>query len=457
MFKGKIINNTCILICILLITGTCLSQNRQDTIQSTVRDSIASPQIAYRYIRGIDQDEEAGFRPLWTLKKGIVFIPEQFAKGVKFASGYGVDLIDDPKFLNDLESFFFNSDRSIGWYPIVDITSQLRPRAGFNLVYHHTPFQAIIKGKYADEEKFKIESRFSFFKMDQEQVFRANLNVLYEYDDDRKFYGFGADPQNDPRNHFYQELVDDHGIYFQEHKNVQMTLGYKPHQHMSYYYSSSWDQRYIRDADEGTKTRLYEVMDVDQVPGMNSTYNQWYYELSWRFNSHNENRYLSRGFFSQFCLGIDKGMGSHPNLNLKTGLDMFTRIPVIQENRVLTPRLVVQTIKNLDNEHAIPFAEYPDHYTFRGVNTRTMLRVDNVIMVPSLQYSWPLSFNLGGHVFMDYLLSGKNLKKTGMYHAPWAAGFILDFHSLNEELANAKVIYGSEGWRFHIDIGVSLY
>ncbi len=439
----------------IIYSALAANTNNTDSLQ-VKQKTLSTSQQAYMHIRGIERDEKAGFRALYTLKKTVLFVPEQFSAGIKYASGYGIELVNNPKFINDLEYIFFTQDKTLGWYPTASLTSGLRPRIGINFIMKKSPVQLTLKAKYADEEKYKIETRASYFVNHDDRLIRLNFEVLHEYDDDRKYYGFGADPRNDSRNQYVKNPKSKYGYFFQEHTAVRLISGYKPLPNFNFYLMTSFDQRIVKDAFEGDNWVSHTFL-TSSIPGMNSTYNQWYNELSLKFDSQPNTRYFSTGSIFEAYTGINRGFGNNPNLSLKSGITVYKRFAVLNNNRILTPKLTVHAIRNLDKNKIIPFTEYPHHEQFRGVNERTYLRLDNHLLIPSIQYSWPLSQNIGAHIFADYLTASSDYRKLSFTHSVWAAGFIFDLHSRDDEMANIKIIYGSEGLRLHADIGVSFY
>ena len=113
-------------------------------------------------------------------------------------------------------------------------------------------------------------------------------------------------------------------------------------------------------------------------------------------------------------------------------------------------------INNLNTDVPVAFTEYPRHQTFRGLSERNILRTDKYLFVPSIEYIWPLSINLGGHLFIDYLLVTDELNKISINNAPYAIGFGIDFHVINEELEKFEISFGSEGIHLSLDVGWSM-
>ena len=137
--------------------------SQTDSLETVaISDTIPNPHAAYLFIRGIEAGESHAFNPIKMCKSIAFYIPNQIIYGIRFASGYGAQLANDPKFIANLEEFFINDAGNFGWYPIVDLTSDFRPRIGLNLFYNQKQMEAALNGKYADDEKYLLKARLHY-------------------------------------------------------------------------------------------------------------------------------------------------------------------------------------------------------------------------------------------------------------------------------------------------------
>jgi outer membrane translocation and assembly module TamA len=83
------------------------------------------------------------------------------------------------------------------------------------------------------------------------------------------------------------------------------------------------------------------------------------------------------------------------------------------------------------------------------------LRTDLFSAVPSLEYQWPLTHNVGGHLFLDYLLVADSVKHLSFADAPYAYGAGISIQGFRSEVGRIAVSTGSEGWRLMIDVGLT--
>jgi hypothetical protein len=421
--------------------------------QLTESDTLQNSKSMYRLIRGIEREEKGGLTPLKSIWTTITYFPRQIYQGVQFASGYGIKLITNRKFIDTVEDFFFTADRRFGWYPTADITSSFRPRFGLNLLYADPSLEILLKGNYADNQKYQTETIFSYRYLKYTTIWRVTLMGLWEHDDDRQFYGFGANPESDPRSHFLPQAKANYGVYLQERKKIQVIAGFRIHPDWEYYITSYYQTRRLKNP-SNVPHPMGSIFDLEKLPGFQNRIHQWYNELSIRFDTRDKNTYISGGCRIETYLGISRGLGNDKTRLLRIGFDLMGSIPIFQQNRILIPRLVVDVMKNLNHDAPIPFTEYPRQPSFRGVTMRTMVRTDHYTYVPSIEYQWPLSFNLSAHLFFDHLVVSRDFLRFQTQKVPWALGFGIDFHGIDQEIARIQIAIGNQGFRFFFTLGV---
>ena len=418
-------------------------------MQDTAADTLSQPGQVYRYIRGLEQEEQKRYRTVTALWSGVTYMPKKVIYAVKFASGYGMRLMYEQKFVDRIEEYFFDKNKTFGWYPILILTSQYRPKFGLNLFYVQGDFETVLRGDFAAPKKNSAQIIASYRIKTARTVWRFTLSGLEEYNDDRVYYGLGPDPLRDSRNSFSETAADDHGTYIQHRQKVQFITGLRTSNDWQFFWTCFFQRRKIYDAVDSDNP-LGSVFDLAALP---KSVKQFYNELSVRYDSRDNEAYLSPGIFCEGHTGISLGVLHDRSRFLRYGLDFFLNIPVIHQNRFLRPRMVIDVMKNIDDDR-VPFVEYPRQPTFRGVALRRMYRTDEISTVVSFEYQWPLSFNLGGHLFFDNLIVAKDLSEFGRHTVPWAIGFGIDFHALDDELARFITAYGPEGIRFAFHLGI---
>ena len=195
---------------------------------------------------------------------------------------------------------------------------------------------------------------------------------------------------------------------------------------------------------------LGQVFDLDSLPGARSTTEQWYTELAVALDTRLARARISPGARIAGHSGFSRGVGGDASRYWLGGMDGSLFLPVIQRDRIVAARLVLDVIRNLENDVPLAFTEYPRHPLFRGISPRKLLRSDERSLLSSLEYQWPLTATIGGHLMVADEFAGFSAQD-----AVWAGGFGLDFHVGEDVLGGVQLTSGTEGFRFLLQAGFS--
>ncbi len=444
------------------VSVTGASENNKALQQTVPLDSlerimnspkIPTPKQAFLYIRGVERVFKPGFHPMQAMGDVLLFLPRQAMYGIRYASGYGTKLMSDPKFTDRIEDFFASDDKFFHWYPIIDLTSDYRPKIGSNFLLFPQPFELLFSWNYAGSQKFELSGDISYRFRRKPRIWRITLSALYEYDDDRQFHGIGVNPRLDPRNSIRPCAEYEYGVYKQKRWKIQLISGVRLFSNLELFYTGFLQKRVLYDA-KNKDAALSRFMELNALYAFKQPVHQFYNELSLRIDTRKRELYLSQGLKLDVYYGRSKGINRDASRFSRYGVDVLFNFAVLQNNRLLTPRLVFDRVINDRANVPLPFTEYPQQPTFRGVSGRQLLRTDECSFVPSLEYHWPLSFNLGAHLFVDVLMVSDTASRLSCTHAPWAVGIGADFHAVNEELARGYRAAGSEGIRLTLNVGL---
>ncbi|MBD3383784.1 hypothetical protein GF407_02555 [candidate division KSB1 bacterium] len=409
-----------------------------------------TPDSAYKYVRGLERQAKPGFK---SVNNAIMFLPGLVIDGVRSATAFGMHLVNDPEIRARINSFVESENKSFRWYPVADITSDYRPRIGADFFIPLHLVDMAFNWNFAGREKYKLAGNISYHYKNQPYTWRCTLSGLFEHDDDRKFYGIGVTPRNDRRNAILPSAAADYGIYKEKRRKIQLVSSIGFHSHLSLSYSALLQKRTLRNAPT-SENAIGNLFNLDKMKEFKHPVQPFYHELSIRLDSRRQERYLSSGIKFEIYYGRSKGIGQDSSTFSRCGFDFMMNIPILDPDRLLTPRLVYNRIKNNSLQTAIPFTEYPQQPVFRGVSGLYMLRTDNHSFVPSLEYHWPLTYYLGAHLFIDYLLVSDQLSHLSWTRVPWAIGLGADIHAKNKELARGYIAAGSEGFHLTFTIGL---
>jgi hypothetical protein len=404
-------------------------------------------------IRGAEQEELRLLDPMRSALAGLLYLPRKIADLAFYGAGKTAETLSDKDFIEKVKDVLYLYERKLLWYPILGYASGFRTNYGAGLFYKDGGFRSHFRAAAHDSDYWSLSLKNSYNYDLGWATWKTSLLGVLENKNDRRFYGLGAHPKSDPRNTFIAN--HDYGTYTEDRRKIQWTTGLEnPGGNYSFQYLGFLQRRDFKSHGHGSND-LEDILDVSRIPGFQKPVSQIYNELSFTWDTRKNQKRLSPGFRAEVYGGFANGLSSNESDLFRTGFDAAGFIPIVKPDRVIVPRLVFDAVENLDNT-PIPFSEYPRHHTFRGLSTREIIRSERVSMVPSLEYQWPLSHMLSGHIFFDTLIVGSRVSEFSWHHGLWAAGAGIDLHYLEHELGRMEVAGGSEGIYFSVSIGKPL-
>ncbi len=404
-------------------------------------------------LRGAERDEARFFDPLRSAVSGVTYIPAQILNGSLYLTGRTAAELSDEDFIRRVKDVLYFYDEKFLWYPVVDFNSGFRTSYGAGLNFKDGNWSIKTKALVNDSDYHSASAKIKHTGTLGDLEWDNSLLALTSKEDDRRFYGLGADPRGDSRNTFTGD--NDYGLYTESRRKLQWESSlYGTGRNLGLTYLGYYQRRAFEDGGQGSND-VREVFDHSRIPGFNAPVRQLYNELALEWDTRDRKSMLSPGFRSEIYSGFSAGLGHHGTNLFRTGFDGAAFIPVIRKNRLLVPRVTGDLVENL-NDNPIPFSEYPRHHTFRGVSTREIIRSERVSLVPSIEYQFPLSHMLGAHLFFDTLFVGPQAGSMRWNDGLWAAGVGLDLHYFKHELGRVELAGGSEGFQAKVTLGTPL-
>jgi hypothetical protein len=411
---------------------------------------------SYQAVRGLEQEpSEGGAGP--AVANALLFVPRKILDGLLYSMAYGSYVSTEsgwPARVSELLTFYHER---FGIHPIVSLSSGSQTEFGAELAYRVPTFGASISGRYGNDEnwgtKVDVVSEFAAGSV----PFKLSLSGFLNNRDDFEFFGFGPDPLDDPRSPFQPDAQSDHGVYAQRLPRVSMVLAARVRPRLQLSWTSFYQERRVSDPGGAEGEQLDETFDVSALPGADRKGRQVYSEGSLRFDTRESDRKITSGFRVDAYAGYSFGVEEDESRFRRLGIDVAPYIAILQDDRIIVPRVVLDTVDDLNEDFPISFADYPRQPTFRGAPRTRLLRTDEVSAVPSLEYRWPLSNVLNGNLFLDYLLVANSVSDLSFADAPyaWGAGFVIQ--GARSELGRFAISSGSEGLRFMIELGSGAY
>ncbi len=435
------------------------AQTQKDSVIAVSPSTTAAQE--FQRIRGLEKDKKDSTAPLRTAANVLLFAPRTFAAGLLFIPSLGSRIIDAGLFLGNYDYLFYFYQKKIGWYPVFDISTGSSLAYGATLFYHNKPFGFSVGGYYANNTIWKAKAKMSDSFQIGHAFLKAELSGSVLSRDDYKFHGFGSNPQNDPRNFFKTNANGDFGVFLQRLSRIQLLLGLHPSPKWKLAYTGFYQERRIENPLDTASDNIDNIFDLSTFPGIQSGRptigKQVYNELSLYYDSRSNHDQIQPGFVIDGYAGLSEGVGSDDSRFTRAGGSAALFIPLIKRNRLIVPSVVLDVVDNRNDDVPLSFADYPRQPTFRGVSSKRLLRTDEISMVSSLEYQWPLAHVVGGHLFVDYLFVGNSFDKLTFHEAPYAVGFSFDIHNDFAELARFNFSGGSEGFRFKLTVGLPGY
>jgi hypothetical protein len=445
------------LLILLYVSGNLVAQ---EATRQTVADTatVLNTEQKFRQLRGVEEVPKDGQEALRTTANVLLFIPRTLFDGLLYTTVYGAYLIDDRNLIAGVEDIFYLHGRVLGWYPQVTFGSG--PAIGAT-VFYRTKVDFSVGGAYGGSQRWGGKVRLFHAFPAGKTVWQIDFSGRIIQREDYEFFGFGADPQNDNRNSFNPTTDKNSGIYAQRLTRIPLIIGMSPSPKWQFFYTGFYQERRLSEPKEQDDANIENVFGINTIPGLSegqvTTGKQVYNEIAVGFDSRTFERQESPAIRLEGYGGISLGVSDDQSRFARAGFDASLFFPIIKHNRLIVPRLVFDMIENLNEEVEISFADYPRQPTFRGVSTNKLLRTDKYSLVPSIEYRWPLTFNLRAHIFLDYLLVSSAISKLTFPRAPYAYGFDIDLNSDEREIARLTFSYGSEGFRFLFNIGLGQF
>jgi hypothetical protein len=446
-------------ICLALVAGLPASLvAQQDSVPSPVpKDSALTPSEAYLHVRGLERAPRAGGAGTRAIANTILFLPRSILSGALYFTGLSAHLVDNGSVIGLYKDFFYFYEDRVGWTPVLVLGSSDGIAGGARAFYRAEPFGVSAGGYYGGSEFYGFTGAITYNFLAGRNVWWFKAEGAFKKRQDYEFYGLGSDPLTDPRNSYEPTATAPFGLYAQRVSKAKLIAGLRPSDRWEVFLSSLFRDRALSVPGTQDTANIDRTFDLATVPGISSDSvtvgRQIYNELIVRYDSREIPGMSSPGVRVEAYGGGSLGVGSDASRFTRGGIDAAAYIPVIKRNRLLVPRMALDVLENLNDSVEISFAEYPRHNLFRGVATRTILRADNVMVQPSLEYQWPLSYNLRSTLFLDYLLVAQSVDELTFSRAPYAYGLGLVVHGTHNTVAAIGVTNGSEGFRFLLTIG----
>ena len=358
----------------------------QKPVVQSRQESVRTPQQAWFHVRGLEREEKQAKSPFKIAWSAMSFIPRQIMFALQYATGYGMDLASDPKLIDSVKDILYNDTHSFGWYPMIDLTSGYRPRAGANLFYRKNATTVLFRSNFAGPEKYLLHMVLSHHLDFLDHRWRLMCSGLSDADDDRKFYGYGADPQANARNPFSGS--DRNGSFTQQRQKFYIMTGFELNRHWQFYWLNMVYRRFLDAHRARGGSPLAAVYHLSELPGYQPLVEQAYTELAACFTSMANEQIVSPGLRCEFYAGHSMGIRGDKSRFYRAGTDLCINIPVFLENRLLSARMVADVTANLTAGTSIPFTDYSKQPWFPHWNISGHCLLTSALICSGMGWWW---------------------------------------------------------------------
>jgi hypothetical protein len=406
------------------------------------------PDAEYQRLRGLETLPQEGSTGD-AIARALLFVPRTLLDALTWSMAYGAYVGTEssvPQYVSELLTF---DEHRIGIHPLVSISTGSTTAFGAELAYRVPKFGASVSGLYGNRDTWAarcdLVSEFSGWGVPFKLRGRAGIHQR----DDFEFFGFGPSPQDDPRNVFLQQTGAEFVGYSQRLTRFSLATTARPWRNLQLFYSGFYQERGLNEFHDEHGNR-----PTGDPAAVNQNNEQFYQEGGFRFDTRPDEGRIAPGFRLEAYAGLSNGVQDDKGRFRRLGVDIAPYIPVLERNRVLVPRFILDTVDDLSEEQPLAFTDYPRQPAFRGASRTQLLRTDLFSAVPSLEYQWPLTHNVSGHLFMDYLMVADSMQHLTFRDAPYAYGIGISIQGPRSEIGRMAVSAGSEGVRFMLNLGL---
>lgn len=288
------------------------------------------------------------------------------------------------------------------------------------------------------------ESKLQYAKDIGEIPLVFSAEGLAESKTELEYHGLGQNPEEDPRNQFVAS--PDFGVYEERRTRGILRVSVGALEWLRVDVSGSLMRRQIEDdeQDEDGQT-LSAVFDGVRLWGPDT----WlgYTEIATRVDTRPPSGPPLPGFTAEVYGGYGRTMRGLDAALARAGGRAAGFIPIYRDSNLLSPKLVLDTVAELDGR--VPFTELARQPEYRGTDNRR----DFVSLVASLDYIWGFSRHAAARLFVDAATVGPSLGELAIRSPRVAAGGGVDVFTRNTAIFRFWLSGSGDGFHVHVSVG----
>lgn len=383
------------------------------------------------------------------LAGGLLWLPRQTVELLFFASGNAAGLIDDEQVIPRVEDSLNPPKGEIRAFPTLFIETAGPLSVGMRLLARADNFGSTVRFGFGGRRELVAESRLRATLAEPRPI-AVGIELLHDVRGSRGYLGVGQDPASDPRNVFRADATEREAQYEEVRERFISSLGVRPLDDLELLLSSSITLRHLQDTEDAGERRMERVFDLDRLPGGLGVRRITYNEAGLRLDTRQGRNGAYPGIQLETYVGHGLGIPPTETSFLRTGGRVATFFEVYKRSNILSPRLVLDTMRPLDNA-TIPFNELTRQPDFRGFDSRR----DFSSLVASLDYRWTVMRYLAARLFADAAVVAPDLPSLRHQTPRFAAGSGLDFFTRSGSLGSVTTVFSPEGFKLTLSFGVA--
>lgn len=383
------------------------------------------------------------------LAGGLLWLPRQTVELLFFASGNAAGLIDDEQVIPRVEDTLNPPKGELRAFPTLFVETAGPLSVGMRLLARADNFGSTVRFGFGGRRELVAESRLRATLAEPRPIV-LGIELLHDVRGSRSYLGVGQDPESDPRNIFRADSTERAAKYEEIRERFISSIGVRPLDDLEFLLSSSITSRHLQDTEDAGERRMSRVFQLDQLPGGLGVRRLTYNEVGLRVDTRKGRNGAHPGIQLETYLGHALGIPPTETSFIRTGGRVATFFEVYKRSNILSPRLVLDTMRPLDNA-TIPFNELTRQPDFRGFDSRR----DFSSLVASLDYRWTVMRYLAARLFTDAAMVAPDLPSLRHQDPRFAAGSSLEFFTRSGSLGSVTTVFSPEGFKLTLSFGVA--
>ena len=272
----------------------------------------------------------------------------------------------------------------------------------------------------------------------------TSVEGLAESQSEIEYLGMGQSPRSDARNHFAAGTVRDSGLYEERRSRGIFEFGVRPLRFLQLQHSVSLTRRQLEDAEHAGDRSLSRVFEPGSVRLWGPDTWIAYFETASRFDTRPVSGPPSPGVMAETYGGYGRQTQGTEVGFARVGGRLAGFIPIYRTTNILSPKLVLDGVVDLEG---LPFTELARQPDYRGTDNRR----DLVSLVGSLDYVWAFARFAALRVFFDAATVGPAVQALPLSELRFVGGGGIDIFSLHADIMNLWLAGSTDG--FHVLFG----